>query len=145
MIRRATLADLESIVSIEKTFSADAFSRRSLRYFISKDATLVLYLDRVAGYSIVTIRTGSDRARLYSIAIESETRGKGYGIELLKASEEYAITLGAKYMTLEVDENNTVARHLYCSKGYKAYKLLPEYYENGENALRMVKPLIYKE
>ena len=143
MIRKATLDDLESIVSIEQTFSADAFSRRSLRYFVMRGATLVMVLDEeVVGYSIVLMRSGSHRARLYSIAIADGHRGKGYGDDLLRSCEDYATTIGAKEMILEVSEDNSIAQNLYKSRGYEYLKILPDYYENGVGGIQLGKRLI---
>ena len=94
MIRIATLKDLESILEIEKTFGADAFTRRCLRFFILKQSTLVIDEDGILGYSIVLVRKNSSKARLYSIAIAEPYRGNGYGQALLDASESLAIKLG---------------------------------------------------
>jgi ribosomal protein S18 acetylase RimI-like enzyme len=138
MIRKATLEDLESILEIEKTFGAEAFTRRSLRYHIVNQKTLVIDDNGVRGYSIVLARKGSAKARLYSIAIAEPYRGYGYGQALLKASESFAISsFGAIGMTLEVAESNRVARRFYSDFGYFEVKRIENYYQNGDRAYRL--------
>ena len=141
MIRTATLKDLESIVEIEKTFGADAFTRRCLRHLISNQSTLVIDKNRILGYSIVLVRKNSTKARLYSIAIAEPYRGNGYGQALLKASENLAITLGCDRIGLEVAENNRVAQGLYKAMGYKLLKTIENYYSDGTHAQRFLRTL----
>lgn len=141
MIRISTLDDLESILSIEKTFGAEAFSKRSLRHHIKKRMLLVIDEGDIRGYSIIMTRKGSTLARLYSIAIAEQYRGNGYGLALLRASENLAIKLGSDRISLEVAESNMVARALYAREGYHSPKRLIAYYESGEAALRLWKPL----
>jgi ribosomal protein S18 acetylase RimI-like enzyme len=139
MIREATLDDLESIVKLEETFGAEAFTRRSLRYLIKKQTTLVIDIGEIIGYSTVLARKNSARARLYSIAIARPYRGNGHGQALLEASESLAIRMGRNKMCLEVAENNRVALGLYEARGYKLLKRLPNYYSDGTHALRLLK------
>jgi len=141
MIRKAILGDLDAICKIEQTFDAEAFSRRSLRHFVIQESALVLEEGDIRGYCIVTVRTGSTLARLYSIAIAEQYRGKGYGIALLRAGEQEARTLGRSRMGLEVAEGNLAARSLYAREGYLEVERIEGYYESGEAAFRLRKLL----
>jgi ribosomal protein S18 acetylase RimI-like enzyme len=141
MIRTATLDDLESVLKLEQTFGAEAFSRRSLRHHIKKGMTLVIDETDIRGYSIVMVRRGSTLARLYSITVSEQYRGNGYGQALLAASESLAIKLGSDRIRLEVAEGNAIAQKLYLSNGYGRPIRLNGYYGDGEAAIRLVKTL----
>jgi [ribosomal protein S18]-alanine N-acetyltransferase len=142
MIRIATLDDLGSILSLEQTFGAEAFSRRSLRHFVMCGSTLVIeHKDVVIGYSIVMKRKGSSLARLYSITIDEQWRGRGYSKQLLSASEEAARSHGLNRMTLEVAESNSVAISLYQLAGYTQKSRIPSYYASGEACFKLYKDL----
>ena len=139
MIRKATLEDLESILRLEQTFGAEAFSKRSLRHFLIRGSTLVMEheLGNIMGYAILLTRRGSTKARLYSITIDPDHRGRGWSKQLLSATEEEARALGCIQMTLEVAVSNVIAKALYDRAGYSIVKLLPGYYRDGGDALKM--------
>jgi len=138
MIRIATLDDLGSILSLEQTFGAEAFSRRSLRHFVKQGLTLVMEQNcNIIGYSIVMKRKGSNIARLYSITISETHRGRGYSKQLLSACEDMARSWDVGYMRLEVAENNLVARSLYSRAGYYSIGQTADYYDSGEGCFRL--------
>jgi len=139
MIRLSTLEDLESVVSIEKQFGEEAFSKSSLRRFILNERLLVYCQDEIVGYAIVLLRSNSNKARLYSIAVAEQYQGKGYGSAILTAAESWAIEKGRSVMILEVASRNTPARSLYNNKGYTPTTQLDNYYKNGDSAIRMKK------
>ena len=137
MIRVATLDDLESVLKLEQTFGAEAFTKKSLRHFIMIGSTLILEENEPIGYSIVLFRKRSTLARLYSIAIAEPYQGKGYGRLLLESSESFAIAKGCDRMGLEVSENNVPARSLYEARGYGGARRLSWGYNDGSAALRL--------
>jgi ribosomal protein S18 acetylase RimI-like enzyme len=138
MIRKATLEDLESVLKLEQTFGAEAFTKRSLRHFIENGSTLIIEVkDSIAGYAIVTKRKGSKVARLYSITIAEELRGRGYSKQLLSAAEDLARQWGLAEMRLEVAESNEVAKGLYNRARYHTFDRINDYYASGEACLRL--------
>lgn len=58
-------------------------------------------------------------AWIYSIQIESEQRGNGYGRALLFAAEQEIVRRGIGVIGLNVFGSNKVARNLYESAGYQ--------------------------
>ena len=52
------------------------------------------------------------------LAILPDHRGQGIGRELLAAVEQKARNIGCCRITLEVQENNTIARHVYDAAGF---------------------------
>jgi ribosomal protein S18 acetylase RimI-like enzyme len=127
---------------MEQTFGAEAFARRSLRFFIAQGSTLLIERkDEIIGYCIVRFRKGSTYARLYSITISEEHRGHGYSKELLGAAEMFAMKRGADRMGLEVAESNVIAKSLYKLAGYSVTKTITEYYGDGQACVKMLKKL----
>ena len=80
-----------------------------------------------------------DEAHISTIATAPEKRGKHLGELLLAALLDQAMTLGAKYATLEVRPSNTVAQNLYRKYQFREQGRKRRYYsDNGEDALIMV-------
>ena len=95
----------------------------------------------IAGSAVVLWRKGHPAARLYSITIGASWRGKGLGRVLLEAAEDAARRHGSSRMSLEVRSDNEAAVGLYRSAGYRHFRDLPGYYEDGGDAVRMVRDL----
>ena len=63
---------------------------------------------------------GLEDARwIYDIEIDDEHRGRGLGRAALTLAEEHAASTGARTLGLNVFGQNTVARGLYASAGYR--------------------------
>ncbi|RAI44026.1 hypothetical protein CH341_11310 [Rhodoplanes roseus] len=144
-IRRATLADLDALVALEQAvFATDHMSRRSIRRFVTAPRADVLVVEhggRFAGAAVVLSRTGSDVARLYSIAIDPAVAGRGFGPALLAAAEAAAIARGCRAIRLEVHETNARAIERYRKAGYREFGRHVAYYEDQGDALRFEKPV----
>jgi ribosomal protein S18 acetylase RimI-like enzyme len=144
MIRIAKLEDLDLILTIEKQFGEEAFSKSSLRRFILNERLLVYCQNEIVGYAIVLLRSNSNKARLYSIAVAEQYQGKGYGSAILTAAESLAIKKGRSVMILEVASRNVPARSLYNMSGYTPIAEFDNYYKNGDSAIRMEKKLLLR-
>ena len=142
MIRKATLSDLESILSIEQQFGAEAFSKRSLRHLVLNGSTLVVDDGDIRGYASVLLRSNSSTARLYSIAVSEQYQRMGYGKALLESALEKARAADRHHLTLEVSERNSGARALYEAAGFTPTTNIPDYYSEGSSAIRMKKSLL---
>jgi ribosomal protein S18 acetylase RimI-like enzyme len=144
-VRDARADDISAIERIEETsFDGDRLSRRSLMHHLTSSTCELLIATlkgEPAGYALVFYRSGSDIARLYSIASAPEARGAGIGSKLLSACERRARGCGRGRMRLEVRADNTPAISLYRSRGYRDFGRYEAYYEDGGPALRMEKRL----
>jgi ribosomal protein S18 acetylase RimI-like enzyme len=144
-IRAATEQDLDSLEIIEsRCFSGDKLSRRSFKSLIKPGphATSVLHCGGLlAGYSIVLFRTGTSLARLYSIALDPDFRGRGLAQQLIAHVEAQARARDCLFIRLEVRDDNPAAIAVYKKLGYQAFDSIAEYYEDGCYALRFEKPL----
>ena len=144
-IRAARAGDLAALFDLEQAcFSAqDAFSRRSLRYLIASDNSVLLAQaeNRVVGQVIVLFRQRSDVARIYSIAVHPEMRGKKIGGALLAAAEAAAIGRKCTRVRLEVRQSNLAAQRIYALAGYGHSSVKRDYYPDGETGVVMEKSL----
>ncbi len=141
--RPATLADLDDLVKLEeRCFTSDRLSRRSLRHFITKSHCQLLVIGApVEAYGLVLFHRGTSLARIYSLAVAPEARGRGYAKQVIAAMEESAMAEGSLFIRLEVADDNLSAMGLYQSLGYEPIRRLTEYYEDGHDGIRMEKRL----
>lgn len=139
----ATSADLDDLVALEqRCFDSDRLSRRSFRRWLDGDQCVFLLARdgrRLAGYVLVLFHRGTRLARIYSLAVDPDYRGRGLARRLIAAGEEGARASGRFYMRLEVSSQNRNAIALYETLGYKQFGLYQDYYEDHSDALRYQK------
>ena len=143
-IRRATSADLDALIALENdVFNYDRMSRRSARQFMTSGrAALRVVVDgTLKGYALVIFRTGSRRARLYSIAVARSEMGQGIGVALLASAERVARRRRCAVISLEVQKRNLRAIRRYQRAGYQQVGRKLGFYEDGGDALVFEKAL----
>ena len=137
--------DLDALQALEiAAFPGDRMSRRSLAHAIQSPSLCFLVAREAGalkGHALLAFRAGSRVARLYSLAVAPNATGQGLGRALLKAAERQARARGAERLRLEVRADNQAAIHLYDQQGYARFARIPDYYEDGEAALRYEKRL----
>jgi ribosomal protein S18 acetylase RimI-like enzyme len=140
-IRPASLADLDVLVRLEEqSFQSDRISRRSFRRFLQGDSDHLLVAEDttgILGYILLLRRQGTRLARIYSICVDLTCRGRGIAEQLIRAGEDAVLTAGSVYVRLEVRRGNETAIRLYRRLGYRVFDAVPDYYEDGEEALRL--------
>jgi ribosomal protein S18 acetylase RimI-like enzyme/predicted double-glycine peptidase len=144
-IRPATLDDLDTLVALEnESFESDRLSRRQLRYMLTKaraDTLLAEEGTATLGYVLVLYSRGTAVARIYSIAVSAEARGRGVGHALVTAAEEAAWEQERAYVRLEIRRDNLASQALFEHAGYRRFGVLSDYYEDHMEALRYEKGL----
>ncbi|MDY6957394.1 MAG: GNAT family N-acetyltransferase/peptidase C39 family protein [Pseudomonadota bacterium] len=144
-VRTATLSDLDALLEIEqRCFVTDRLSRRSFRHLLSRAKAVTLVHETgavVDGYVLVLFHAGTALGRLYSFAVLPERQGMGVGARLLSAAEAVTLARGYAALRLEVRADNQPARALYHRAGYREMRLLPGYYEDHGDGLRLEKTL----
>jgi ribosomal-protein-alanine N-acetyltransferase len=144
-IRPATEADLDALVALERrAFTTDHLSLRQYRHHLHSSTAIVLAAvdgSGLLGKAVVFLRAHSDIARLYSIAVADEARGRGLGEALLEAAEDAARARNCQRMRLEVRQDNSAAIRLYERHGYRRFGARQSYYEDGADAWRYEKRL----
>ncbi len=145
-IRPAQSPDIDALVQLEKAcFDTDRLSRRSFRRFLNNQRDVLLLSTtpqgELLGYGLLLQRRGTHLARLYSLAVAPEVRGKGVARALLRALESVATESDSRFIRLEVAVDNSHAIGLYESEGYRPIGQKPAYYDDGTSALQMEKRL----
>lgn len=144
-VRKAQLADLTALLQLEQDcFDGDRLSRRSFQNFLkpgSHDCWVLTSQESVIGYALVLYRSGTNLARLYSIALHPDFQGKGLATRLLDEAEQAVAAHECVYLRLEVKVSNQAALKLYEKRGYKKLNRIEGYYEDGQDAFRMEKRL----
>ncbi|WP_339616979.1 GNAT family N-acetyltransferase/peptidase C39 family protein [uncultured Gilvimarinus sp.] len=142
-VRPAQLSDLDALVALENSsFSGDRISRRSFKHFLDTEQNQILVIDQpVQAYVLILFRRGTSLARIYSLAVAPQTRGRGLARSLMQAAEVCARQRDALFLRLEVADTNAAAIGLYHSLGFRPIKQLAGYYENGGDALQLEKRL----
>ncbi|MBX2823788.1 MAG: GNAT family N-acetyltransferase [Gammaproteobacteria bacterium] len=90
----------------------------------------------LTGFSIAWF--GQNEAHLILLGVHPSCRRRGTGAHLVKWQEKVAETAGIRTLTLEVRESNEIAREFYYQLGFRENRLLKQYYDGSEDALRMV-------
>lgn len=85
-----------------------------------------------AGVGFVLCWLIEDQCDLLSMGVLADYRRDGVGLMLLNYALENAALLGAKYMVLEVNVNNTAAQMLYESHGFEKFSVRKDYYSNPD-------------
>jgi ribosomal-protein-alanine N-acetyltransferase len=138
LIRTARLADLEALLALEQTsFSSDRISRRQYRHHLHSTAAIVMVAkqsDLLVGSALVLFRRGTRIARLYSLAIAGQARGRGIGRALLDAVAAKARARSCTRLRLEVRPDNAAAIGLYARAGLVRIGQRPDFYEDGSEA-----------
>ncbi|MFN2308383.1 MAG: GNAT family N-acetyltransferase/peptidase C39 family protein [Gammaproteobacteria bacterium] len=146
MIRSASIDDIDALVELEnRCFELDRLSRRNFRYMLTKANAATLIEDgdqRLGGYVLVLFQAGTSLARMYSLAVDPQSRGDGLGGTLIEAAEAAALARGCVYMRLEVRPDNAGAIALYRKQGYRQFGVFDDYYQDHADALRFEKLLV---
>ena len=144
-IRAATLDDLKALVRLEnESFDGDRLSARSFRHLLTKGKATTLVWEEggeLLGYVLTLFHAGTSLARLYSLAVDPRTRGRGIARALMEAAEGDAREHGCAYLRLEVRRDNEAAQRLYRAMGYHPFGVVTDYYEDHQDALRFEKVL----
>jgi ribosomal-protein-alanine acetyltransferase len=146
LIQQAHTQDLDGLVKLEQEcFTEDRMNKNNFRHLLSgKTAEIFVAKNasEVIGSAVVLFRKRSKKARIYSFAVHPEFRALGVALELNKEIEKKAVTRGCDVMILEVRFDNSRAIKFYEKLDYKKSGTYEGYYEDGHDALRMIKTLV---
>ncbi len=126
-------------MAIEQASFPDAWSREVLAGLIQRADTDCRVLEqegRVVGFLLVVYEP--EGLHMVNLAVDPDFRRRGLGLGALERIDELAEERGAERVVLEVRETNLAAQLLYRKAGYRAVRIVSDYYRN-EDAYRMVK------
>src|SRR5690606_22153436 len=82
---------------------------------------------RLVGYAIMSL--GAGEAHVLNLCVAESMRRRGHGGRLLQHLTDSAYEVGVGEMFLEVRPSNTVAAHLYQTRGFTQIGLRRGYYQ----------------
>jgi ribosomal-protein-alanine acetyltransferase len=133
-LRRATAADLDAIMALERaTFPDDAWSTSSMRAELAgpHGHYVVALADagEILGYAGLLAPEGAGQGDIQTIAVAEGARGRGIGRALMDELLAEAGRRGADEVFLEVRAGNEPAQRLYASLGFERIAVRPHYYQ----------------
>ncbi len=139
--RFATIDDLNAIVSLENECFSSPYKEKDVIYELSENPfcnTLVIENNReIIGYLMYLITF--DSSSIVRIGVKKNYRKQGIAFSLLTKCEEYLKEKQVEFFTLEVRESNLAAINLYEKFGFLKICVKKSYYDDGENAIYMMK------
>ena len=146
-VRRLRLRDLDRILEIEAaSFGADAYDRNLFAEYTRKCGGLFLVAEwgnKVCAYSITVLSPGGagKRAELVSVAVDPAFLGKGAAAALMDSSLRRLRRRGVTRLGLMVNVMNFRALGFYKKYGFRKFRRVTRYYEDGTDGISMAKDL----
>lgn len=145
-IRLMKNEDLNRVLEIENESFLMKWQKKDFLYELNENpfsTIIVLVIDHVVQGFLDFMITFSS-ASISQIAISEQYRNKGYGKKLLEemmriVRDKQSVDI----VTLEVREQNIIARKFYEKNGFRFICIKPNYYTNGDSAIYMCREVNY--
>jgi Acetyltransferases len=141
MIRRMKSSDIDSVYNIACLSLDEYYLPEVFSFFMEEwpSGQLVSYdpVGNVTGF-ICGSQLTSEKVSILMFAVNPRYRKRGIGSELLREFRMVASMERKRIIQLEVRPSNANALSFYEKKGFHISEQLPNFYNNGGNALRMV-------
>ena len=143
MIREMRINDLDQVMIIERESFNEHWKRKDFEYEINENAfsNMMVYekdnkILGILGYYILF-----DDAQITTIATLKEARGQHIATELMEYLINDCNQKECSVISLEVRKSNLKAQNLYKKFDFIEMNVRKGYYEDGEDALFMMKAL----
>lgn len=142
IVREFKPKDLKRVMEIESMSFEEPYPPQLLRYLYDIGAGFLVAQEdnMVVGYIIFWIRFENEW-HIISLAVDRKYRRRKFGTRLVKAAIEIFEKFGVNTVKLEVRAKNKGAIKFYKSLGFKEENRIPQYYENGDDAVVMKKEI----
>lgn len=135
------LSDLEVISSILVSDFDDFWNSNILKEeLLSENSHYIIAKSNTEIVGFAGIKTFLDECDIMNVVVKKSYRNQGIGTLLLKKLIELSYSLNLNSITLEVNEENLPAIHLYKKLEFKQIGIRKNYYQN-KNGLIMKKNL----
>lgn len=141
-IRPAIRADLLEVFRIEQASFPQPWPFSAFEGFLDAPGFLVAAAgDGVVGYVVADTVPNHGRpiGHVKDIAVRPDRRGEGLGASLLERALSILAGEGTSRVKLEVRADNDEAIRLYRGFGFSHHHTVPRYYDDGEDALVMLR------
>ena len=136
--------DLTQVVDLENIcFPKGGWNIEQFRYELLENpfSNLLVFEENQMIIGYIDWWITYEQAQLANIAVCPTNRKQGVGQQLLNEALQKAIEEECENMTLEVRVSNKRAIQFYEKNGFITVNTRKNYYEDGENAYLMIKPL----
>lgn len=138
-LRRATIADIEGIRSLETeafdlTWSEEVFRRELLR----PDCLFLVGESDQAVVASLSLNWVVDEVQVLSLVLHPDLRGQGLSRQLLGAALALCRKRALQWVHLEVKWHNEPANRLYRHFGFTTVGKRKKYYRDGQDARVML-------
>ncbi|RQH01258.1 ribosomal protein S18-alanine N-acetyltransferase [Natrarchaeobius oligotrophus] len=143
-IRPAERVDLLAVVRIENASFSQPWPYEAFEGFLGEPGFLVAHNDdEIAGYVVAdaTQQFGRRLGHVKDIAVHPDRREAGVGSALLSRTLAVLAAQGSGTVKLEVRHSNDGAKRLYRQFGFEPLRRVPGYYDDGEDAIVMIRKL----
>ena len=130
------LVDLENACFVSEVREPASTIRRSLQS-PHQEVWMIEVSDKPVGALI--LRLYKHALRVYSVAVHPDAQGTGLGGQLMRLAEQRAAVLGKPRIILEVRAKDEKTHAWYRKMGYSDCGILPGYYANAGDGIKMTK------
>ncbi|MBP1044759.1 ribosomal protein S18-alanine N-acetyltransferase [Enterococcus sp. BWM-S5] len=145
LLREITPDDIKDLLSIEREVYAGElpWTRSAFLSELHSTNPHLYILAEKEGKTIgfVGCRIIDFDGHITNVAVAANSQGKGLGTFLLNEAFAFAKAQSCTRMSLEVRLSNKHAQSVYRKAGFISSKITSAYYDDGEDALEMIKPL----
>lgn len=143
MIRKMTLDDLDQVMEIEKEAFHDHWQRKDFEYEILENeySQMLVYEENGCIHGMIGYYILFDDAQITTLAVSEKAKKCGIASSLMNHMIDHCIKMNCSICSLEVRKSNQPAIHLYNKFDFIEMNIRKGYYEDGEDALFMVKAL----
>ena len=140
-VRPAERADLLDVYRIETDSFTQPWPFSAFEQYLGEPGFFVAAGESVVGYIIADIvsNQGIPLGHIKDVAVREDARGEGIGRLLLRRAITMLEAQRVHAIKLEVRESNERAITLYRSHGFEFRRTIEEYYDDGEDALLLVR------
>lgn len=140
-LRRCLLEDIDEVIRIEQESFTHPYDRFTFLYYLRDPYSSFIVAEddgRIIGYLVYSLK--GRKATLVSIAVKKDERSKGIGKRLLnEAIKELSGKVDELWLQVGVRNKDAIA--FYKKAGFQPKWTIARYYQDGEDALVMVKRL----
>ncbi len=104
-------------------------------------AFLVVDLSPGIGGALVAIHDGPLSGRVLMMVVDRSLRGRGVGTRLMDTFTQRCLERNFRTITLEVRQSNVAAQRFYRNHRFRPVAVLPRYYNDGEDGIKMERTL----
>ncbi len=141
-IEPACMDDLAEIAKLEsENITVNTMSEEQIKTALNSENYTIFKAvvdDGIAGFVLLT---KTDELNIDSLAVKREFRNLGIATKLVEKAETYAKENKIETLSLEVAYTNITAYLLYKKLGFIERRTRKNYYNNGDDAIEMIKEI----